>query len=175
MQIQPGMAPLRLLDLRNVLDATVDAAVTGLQGLAASLPQQSDAEKCVAADRGTALTRLVGSTPYPPARVVPRAATAWLVCAGLCRPACHALHALHTGSGRCCATCTRRGSGCCACTWWRPGAARPMRWPMSAACRTCACAMATRCAMPLISSRTCTASSAACRRVMVFNCLWTAC
>ena len=50
--VQPGMAPLRLVDLRNVLDATVDAAVTGLQGLATSLPHQSDAEKCAEADSG---------------------------------------------------------------------------------------------------------------------------
>ncbi len=74
--MQPGMAPLRLVDLRNVLDATVDAAVTGLQGLGASLPQQSDAERCAASDRSTALTRLVRPTVYPPARAVPRAGIA---------------------------------------------------------------------------------------------------
>ena len=47
------MAHLRLVDLRNVFDATVDAAVAGLQGLAASLPQQSDAEKCADPTRGS--------------------------------------------------------------------------------------------------------------------------
>ena len=43
------MGPLRLVDLRNVLDATVDTAVAGLNELAASLPRQNDQERC--ADR----------------------------------------------------------------------------------------------------------------------------
>jgi len=39
------MAPLRLVDMCTVLDATVEAAVTGLHDLAATLPRQSDAER----------------------------------------------------------------------------------------------------------------------------------
>ena len=162
--LQPGWAPLRLVDLRNVLDATVDAAVTGLQGLAASLPQQSDAERCADVDCGS---RHSPDVPDEAHRYTGRR----MLRLGRQRPAFNTppprascIECAHAGSARCCAICTRRGSGCCACTWSRRGAARPMRWPTSAVCRTSAPATPTRCATPPISLHTCTASSAACRR-----------
>ena len=45
MSSEAMMAPLRLVDMCTVLDATVEAAVTGLHDLAATLPRQSDAER----------------------------------------------------------------------------------------------------------------------------------
>ena len=112
----------------------------------------------------------------PPARAVPCLPSAPQLLPG-CAPRTNIaiMHSLHAGSDRCCATCTRRASGCCACTWSRLGAARPMPWRTSAACRTCAFATRTRCAMPPTSWRTCTASSAACRRATALSAPWTVC
>ena len=70
---QPAMGPLRLVDLRNVLDATVDNAVAGLNELAASLPRQKRPGKVRRSD-ADALTEQPLHTPSRVPRSSPAAA-----------------------------------------------------------------------------------------------------
>ena len=108
---QAAMGPVRLVDLRNVLDATIDAAVAGLNELAASLPRQSDQDR--RADRAEAPTMTSNAPDMILVVTHCRAAPAATITAPVCGPILGRIPDVHTDV-RCNGDC-RKGLQVCRC------------------------------------------------------------